>query len=99
MQYCYNLFEYNLQEGPKIKLPNINTNQSKYGISIYQIDHIMKHIIQEYWGKKTKYEVKFQQSPFPVYASFENTIFTDTPLIGEELIFLEIIWRITQALG
>ena len=27
--------------------------QSKYGISIDQIDHIMKNIIQEYWGKKT----------------------------------------------
>ena len=41
--------------------------QGKYGISIDQKNHIMKNIIQEYWGTKIKDEVKFQQSPFPIY--------------------------------
>ena len=59
--------------------------QSKYGISIDQTDHIMKNIIQEYWGTKTKDKVKFQQSPFPVYTYFEHTLFIDTPIIVEEL--------------
>ena len=45
----------------------------------------MKNIIQGYWGTKTKNEVKFQQSPFPVDTSFENTLIVATPLIGEEL--------------
>ena len=44
----------------------------------------MKKIIQEYWGKKTKDEVKFQKSTFPVDTSFENTLFMDTTIIGEE---------------
>ena len=58
------IFEYNSQEGSKIKLLNIKIIQSEYGISIDQTYHIMKDIIQEYWGTKTKDEVKFQQSPF-----------------------------------
>ena len=45
----------------------------------------MKHIIQEYWVTKTKYEIKLQQSPFQVDTSFENTIFMATTLIVEEL--------------
>ena len=44
----------------------------------------MKNVIREYWGTK-KYEVKFQQAPFPVDTLFENTLFVNTPLIGEEL--------------
>ena len=59
--------------------------QYKYGISIDQTDHIMKNIIQEYWGTKKKYEVILQKSPFPVDKSFENTLYMDTPIIGEEL--------------
>ena len=45
----------------------------------------MKNIIQEYWGTKTKDEVKFQQSPFPIDTSFEQTLFVATPLIVSEL--------------
>ena len=48
----------------------INIDQSKYGISIDQSYHIKKNVIQEYWGTKTKGEVTFHISPFPV----------DTPL-------------------
>ena len=59
--------------------------QSKYGIRIYQTDHTMKNIIQEYWVTKTKYEVQFQKSPFPIDTYFEQTIFMDTTLIGTEL--------------
>ena len=66
MQDFDNLFDYTFQEGGKLKLLNINIIQSKYGISIDQTDHIMKIYIKEYWGTKKKYEVKFQQSPFPV---------------------------------
>ena len=36
------LFDYNFQEGSKLKLLNINTIQSKYGVSIKQTDQIMK---------------------------------------------------------
>ena len=36
-------------------------------------------------GKKKKYDVKFQKSPFPVEKSFEYILFITTPLIGEEL--------------
>ena len=84
-QYFYTLFDYNFQEGSKLKLLNVNILQSKYGISIEQTYHIMKNIIQEYWGGETKDEVKFQKSPFPVDISFEHTLFMATPIIGEEL--------------
>ena len=40
------LFDYTLQEGSKLKILNINIIQSKYVISIDQIDHIMKNIIK-----------------------------------------------------
>ena len=36
-------------------------------------------------GEQKKYEVKFQQLPSPVYTSFENVQFMDTPLNIEEL--------------
>ena len=80
-----NLFYYTSQEISKIKLLNINIIQSKYNIIIDQTDHIMKKTIQEYWGTKIKYEVKFQQSLFPTDTSFDQTLFMTTPLIGEEL--------------
>ena len=48
------LFDYTFQEGSKLKLLNINIIKNKYGISIDQTDHIIKKIIQEYWGTKTK---------------------------------------------
>ena len=48
-------------------------------------DHIIKNIVQEYWGTKTKDEVKFQKSPFTVDTLFENKLFMSTPLIEEEL--------------
>ena len=85
MQEFGTLFYYTPQEGPKLNLLNINLIQSKYGISIDQIDHITKKIIQEYWVTNKKDNVKFQQSPFPVDASFEKTLFVTTTLIGEEL--------------
>ena len=68
-----------------MKLLNVNIIKDKCGISIDLTDHIMKNIIQEYWGTKTKDEVKFQQSPFPVYKSFENKLFVNTHLIGEDM--------------
>ena len=55
------IFEYTFQEGSKLKLLNINIIQGKYGINIDQTYHIMKNIIQEYWGTKTKDEVKFKK--------------------------------------
>ena len=45
----------------------------------------MKNIIQEYWGTKTEYEVKFQKSAFPTDNSFEQILFIATPLILSEL--------------
>ena len=66
MQEFYTLFDYNWQEVPKINLLNIKIVQSKYGISIDQKYYIMKNIIQEYWGTKTKDKVKSQKSLFPV---------------------------------
>ena len=45
----------------------------------------MKYTIQEYWETKTKDEVKFQQSQFPVDTYFRNILFVATPLIGEYL--------------
>ena len=51
-QAFYTFFEYTLQEESKLKTLNINIIKSKYVISIDQTDHIMKNIIQEYWGKK-----------------------------------------------
>ena len=59
--------------------------QGKYGISINQTDHIMKILLNNIGEQKTKDEVKFHKSPFPVDISFENILFVDTPLIGEEL--------------
>ena len=53
------LFDYTFQEGSKLKLLNINIIQSKYGISIDQTDHIMKNIIQEYWGTKKNMKSNF----------------------------------------
>ena len=79
------IFYYTFQEGSKLKLLNIDMIQSKYGISIDQTDHIMKDIIQEYWGTKIKDEVKFQKSTFPTDTSFEQTLFMSTPLIVSEL--------------
>ena len=59
--------------------------KSEYGISIDQIDHIMKNIIQEYWGAKKKYEVKFQQSTFTVDTYLEHALFKAKPLIVEQM--------------
>ena len=53
------LFDYTLQEGSELKLLNITIIQSKYGISIDQIDDIMKNIIQEYWEQKQKNRSNF----------------------------------------
>ena len=53
------IFDYTFQEVPKLKLLNIIIIQIKYGISIDQKDHIMKNLIQEYRGTKTKDEVKY----------------------------------------
>ena len=47
-------FEYNLQKESKLKPLNIDIIQSKYDISVDQTYHIMKNIIQEYWGTKMK---------------------------------------------
>ena len=91
------IFYYTFQEGSKLNLLNIHIIQIKYGISIKQTDNIMKNIVQECWGKNTKYEVQFQQSPFPVDKYFENALFMDTHIIGEYL--KKITWRITQSLG
>ena len=66
------LFDYTFQESQKLKLVTIDIIQSKYCINIDQIDHIMKNIIQEYWGTETKDEVKFQKSPFPTDTFFEK---------------------------
>ena len=63
--------------------------QSEYGIIIDQTYHTINNTIQEYWVKNTKYEVKFQTSPFSLEKSFEKLFFTTTPLIGEELRQLE----------
>ena len=82
MQEFYTLFDYTFQEGPKINLLNINIIQIEYGISIDQTNHIIKNIIQGYWVTKTKYEVNFQKSPFPVDTYFENIIFMATTLFG-----------------
>ena len=41
--------------------------------------------MQEYRGTKTKYEVKFWKSPFPVDTSFEKELFIDKTLVGEEI--------------
>ena len=45
----------------------------------------MKNIIKEYWGTKTKDQTNYYKLPFTVDASFEKTLFMDTPLIGEYL--------------
>ena len=45
----------------------------------------MKINIQEYWGTKTKDEIKFQQSPFLLDTSFEIKLFMATTLIEPEL--------------
>ena len=79
------LFDYTLQEDSKLKLLNINIIQSKSGISIYQTYHIMNNIIQEYWGTKTKEEVKYQHYSLPTDTSFEQTLFVDIPLIVSEM--------------
>ena len=49
----------------------------------------MKNTIQEYWGTKTKDEVKFQLSLFTVDNFFDHTLFVATPIIGEELKIIE----------
>ena len=76
------------QEGLTLNIINIIIIQGKYGISIEQTDQIMKNIIQKYWVTKTKDDVKFQKSPFPVDRYFEKVLFIVTPPIGEELNFL-----------
>ena len=48
------LFDYTSQEASKLKLFNINIVKIKYGIIIEQTYHIMKNIIQQYWGKKKR---------------------------------------------
>ena len=85
MQESDTLFDYTFQEGQKINLLNMNTIQSEYGISIDQTDHIIKNAIQGYWGTKTEYKVKFQNPPLTVDTSFENILFMETPLIGEDM--------------
>ena len=59
--------------------------QCEHGISIYQKYHIIKKIIQEYWGTKTKDEVKFQKELFTVDTYYKKKIFMNTPLIEEEV--------------
>ena len=59
--------------------------RNEYVIIIDQTDYIMKNIIQEYWGKKTKDEIKFQKSPFPLDKYFKKLLFMATPFIWEQL--------------
>ena len=59
--------------------------QSEYVISIYHTYHIIKSIIQEYWGTKKKDEVEFQKPTFPVENYLEKILFMATPLIVEDL--------------
>ena len=66
MQELDTLIEYTLHEGDKLKLLMINTSQSEYGIITDYTDYIINNIIQEYWGKNTKDELKFQKLPFKV---------------------------------
>ena len=40
------LFYYKFQEGSKLKIIYITIIQSKYGINLDQIEHIIKNIIQ-----------------------------------------------------
>ena len=56
---------------------------SGYGIGIDQKDHIIKNIIQGYWGTKTKEYIKIHKSPFPKDKSSEKDIFMATSIIGE----------------
>ena len=55
----------------------------EYVSIIYQADHIIKNIIQEYWRTKKKDELKFQKLSFPVETSFEKELFVATALIVE----------------
>ena len=48
------LFDYNFQEVQKLNLLNISIIQSKYGISIYQTDHIIKVLFNNIGGKREK---------------------------------------------
>ena len=72
MQYFNTLFGYTFREGPKLKIINSTIIQSEHDIIIYQKDHIIKNIIQEYWRTKTKDEVKFHNSPLPLDTSLEK---------------------------
>ena len=83
MQEFDTLFGYIFPEGPKLNLLNIRIIQIKYVISIDQGYNIIKNIIQEYWLTKTKDEVKFQRSHFPVGKSFGKLLSVATPLVGE----------------
>ena len=53
------LFDYNLQEGPKLRLLNITVVQSENGIKIDKTDQIINDTIQKYWVTKTKKDVNF----------------------------------------
>ena len=47
-----------------MKILNMKIIQSKYGISVYQTDHIIKNIIQEYWVTKKEMKLNFSYHHF-----------------------------------
>ena len=64
MQEFYTLLKYTFQKGIKLNLLNINNIKIKHGINIYQTYHIMKNIIQEYWGTNTNMKYNTRNHPF-----------------------------------
>ena len=57
-------------------------NQSEYGISIDQTNHILQKLIKTYFTTQEK--VLFQSNPFPLANTFEMTLFSSLPLKHEE---------------
>eukprot|EP00957_Ditylum_brightwellii_P082201 6250448-Ditylum_brightwellii.AAC.1 len=81
-QYFDGRFNYTTSEGNIICYINIRIIVSPYGINWDITDHIIKNVLQDYWGST---KAPYQQSPFPFKNIFEFELFIAPPLVGKDL--------------
>ncbi len=85
LRKCFdNIFKYTFQKIKHNQFLNFKIIQSKYGISIDQLNHTVNNVITPYFKGKDRDKLKYTSDPFPVESSFEIDLFNSTPLSDEE---------------
>ena len=84
-------FSFTVKRGTELGFLIFKIIQSTDGISIDQTNHIIKSILNEYFGKDEK--VKYESSPFPLDGKFEYELYTALSISDDELDKAEIKYK------